>query len=1685
MNKMNKKGVLAISQIMILIISIIAFSLALGGGVKLVSAEETSWTYEKAITYIDDNAKSSDSYELHITFIEEIYDAELLTEDQYNSLTSTPWVWRKAMSYVRKILVENQEKNDSLYNTLGYLLLGTSIVSDNYYRPWKLSSTLEFFYSDERIITMDLEDKYKDHKDFIYELYEDEVINLDQYDDIRGKGWGNPPKNMQYVLNLLSDKQLKLEEAEKALQQELEEEEKASAKLLGTLLLPHSDALNDKALKDFLPTKFTIGEKVYVLNYNSKLIGEENKYIYRTAALKDADKDKDGFVSVDDLEENDRKDYPNGVKAYPFSTEEERGIFLKEFMCKYPTLSFTEISPASQKVSCEEFKKTETPAEEDDGEYDQNYEDFLSEQQGDLTFWEQGSYTFASAIAHINLNFKDSDKYGKNQHTKAFIDTLAKTKDDNYGILLLTEKQYDDINGWLGFGQENMDFVKKNLQENWDDEISSDEKLEDIEKETGEEKVSEKTIIKTQGELILPHSDALKDKPLMGYDNTEFVLKEKTYVLKYKTALVKKDKFIYGDEELKDLDLDADGWINLTELEKSEKYKAETYTKGISTYDFSTKEEKGIFLEAFMCKYPTLNFDDLSIEPKKVSCEEFKKTETPAEEDEKLEGIELLEPDTEMSWTYESAIEYINTKTSLSDKYRKHKIFIDELYNQDEQLLTKDQYKEIKGWLGFGQENMEYVKDELIKNQGGTPDDSDAEISITSPTTPTIKKIAQGASEHLEDISTPQQRKMSVTSKATFNIKETKHTITIQKIDKDIVTITVESTPQSFDLEIGKSQEIIIDGEKVQITLNEISGGEVDISFISLGPVQKTPIADQILTSLTEEQTIASILEETPNAVLILNNGEEIPVKDAEKIGIEKKDIAGIKTTTNTPNTPTTCENDGGTCLDSTTYTCSTGFKPGKCIGKANEIQCCEKDGISAKKDITNKLKNVEPKTAVTPVSFERTNEKTGEKTSFTINDIKDVITSKTTQDQKAKDLLNSGEDPETQVLGPDGKLATLAALAAAGATVKEGSTLLKKDADIKKEIVSGATKKIYTGSTTGNFLANTLSLGEKASNAIGHSIDGVAWAFTVRAGIKQASTLFPEERQDAINALGDAAFWGAWAGKITWGLVKKEGYLGGLVKNAGVVSIGVGLLVTAIVFALNYEKEKTEIYSFTCEPWQAPAGGNKCEECNQQGLLPCTEYQCKSLGQSCELLNKGTEEEKCVWTNRNDVNPPEIRVNPNDLQEDYKYNPAALQFPNKEDRGVKIEYLLSEDKCVPAFTPLSFGIILDEPAKCKIDLFRKSTFEEMSFSMSNSLSRYNHTYILSLPNSESLEEGIIIENDEDFNLYIRCSDANGNFNIGNFVFNFCVDKGPDTTPPIIFGSIVGTSSFEEIVPIRYNQSSIEMEIYTNEPATCKWGHRDQNYESLEETMTCPQIGSVINLQMAYPCTTTLTGLKNMYENEFYFRCVDSSGNENRESYELTLLGTQPLVINHAAPNDTTISDSSETARIILETTTSAGYDDGDATCYYSDTAKEEDYVMFFYETGTSSYNHFQELWLTGNPNGLAYTYYIKCIDLGGNTDYANITFNVKTDLISPLIIRAYHEESYLKIITNEESDCVYDIVDCGYSFEDGISMTSVGEKSHFTSWDTNKNFYIKCRDKFGNLPSPDQCSITVKPSDF
>lgn len=93
------------------------------------------------------------------------------------------------------------------------------------------------------------------------------------------------------------------------------------------------------------------------------------------------------------------------------------------------------------------------------------------------------------------------------------------------------------------------------------------------------------------------------------------------------------------------------------------------------------------------------------------------------------------------------------------------------------------------------------------------------------------------------------------------------------------------------------------------------------------------------------------------------------------------------------------------------------------------------------------------------------------------------------------------------------------------------------------------------------------------------------------------------------------------------------------------------------------------------------------------------------------------------------------------------------------------------------AFTPLEFGLTINEPAQCKIDFNHTEKFEDMvSYMGGSNLYLYNHSESFRLHSAAALKNGsLIIENGEELTFFVRCRDKNG----AEYAVNFCVDPTP------------------------------------------------------------------------------------------------------------------------------------------------------------------------------------------------------------------------------------------------------------------------------------------------------------------
>jgi hypothetical protein len=617
-----------------------------------------------------------------------------------------------------------------------------------------------------------------------------------------------------------------------------------------------------------------------------------------------------------------------------------------------------------------------------------------------------------------------------------------------------------------------------------------------------------------------------------------------------------------------------------------------------------------------------------------------------------------------------------------------------------------------------------------------------------------------------------------------------------------------------------------------------------------------------------------------------------------------------------------------------------------------------------------------------------------------------------------------------------------------------------------------------------------------------GSLIEGVSWSFWVLGIMVLVSGLFPKQKQ-MVNSLGMGLMAGIMAGEFvkglaikalskgnTWGrLLGKPGTEAGFASPAN-LGIGVGIVVGYLVFASMYKKQKTkeQTIEFKCMNWQAPIGGVDCDKCNGNPQQPCSEYRCKSLGQTCKLLNAGTGQDRCVDSSPNDVTSPGIKPWQGALTIGYKYTNVQERPPGESAPGkMTITNSDSKDGCLKAFAPFEFGIITTDtqgtqPAQCKIDFNHTKSFNDMAYYLGdNNLFVENHSQVMSFPGTNLLKtlykeaNGTIpVNNDGEYTFYIRCMDGNGNQNRDEFAVRFCIDKGEDMSAPLIEATSIPTES-----PILYKIDNVSLDVYTNEPSNCRWSRKDTEYNNMENQMTCNNNVWELNSEFLYTCETTLTGIKDKQDNQFYFRCEDLSERKNQmqQSYEFKLIGTQPLTILSVAPNGT-IGSSTSTATVNLTIKTDNGYKNGESTCFYSPNENTGFIAMF--DTGANF--HQQQLDLSQGD----YIYYFKCVDLGGNTAVNSTSFSTFVDTFAPAIIRAYNLESKLIIITDEESACKYSTTSCNFNIDkEGIAMldTSSEGRTHYAEWKLDQTFYIKCSDNFGNQPDPTSCSMILRPS--
>src|SRR3989344_2205308 len=252
----------------------------------------------------------------------------------------------------------------------------------------------------------------------------------------------------------------------------------------------------------------------------------------------------------------------------------------------------------------------------------------------------------------------------------------------------------------------------------------------------------------------------------------------------------------------------------------------------------------------------------------------------------------------------------------------------------------------------------------------------------------------------------------------------------------------------------------------------------------------------------------------------------------------------------------------------------------------------------------------------------------------------------------------------------------------------------------------------------------------------------GAAIGFSVGSMLAKHFGLTKNEALFASIALGAA---GAVAG-IYLASALKLGASVGSFWPVGTIIVLILIAIAATIFALG--GTKTKKVTFQCLPWQAPRGGDNCQLCND-GDLPCTQYKCESLGQSCEYTNADSDYASCVSV-KDDGRAPEIS---------FSKVLTEVYTGNEDTSGKSATIGKIGGGCVPANNLITFQLATDKQAQCKYSLTAPTgpdyeTFDgEFPIVEQNYYTR-NHTFGVQLPNVDSFAEYLNISRDEVGTLY-------------------------------------------------------------------------------------------------------------------------------------------------------------------------------------------------------------------------------------------------------------------------------------------------------------------------------------------
>lgn len=317
------------------------------------------------------------------------------------------------------------------------------------------------------------------------------------------------------------------------------------------------------------------------------------------------------------------------------------------------------------------------------------------------------------------------------------------------------------------------------------------------------------------------------------------------------------------------------------------------------------------------------------------------------------------------------------------------------------------------------------------------------------------------------------------------------------------------------------------------------------------------------------------------------------------------------------------------------------------------------------------------------------------------------------------------------------------------------------------------------------------------------------------------------------------------------------------------------------------------------CNVWEAPDAGKNCQKC-EEGISPCTEYKCMSLGKECVFEeNKGIP--SCSKIKKVSKEKPIVSIPKDSIQPKYTIEESSLEINEKVISGIKIK-----EKIKP-YQKISFLIETSSDTVCKMSYLPDSTIIS-GIRISEEGFTKNHSISFRVPPQPRIPEKLfsllnstdnkgLVENMFNIKNSINDIENNGMKSIftsifgpelinnkdkelssfvklfttdipnikesieivlnkindnSYYMFFSCVDQeGKESVNPFFIDVTIDSFEDDNKAPVligsipengslfAFKSESIESELYFDEPSECRYSYEDKDFSEMENSLTC------------------------------------------------------------------------------------------------------------------------------------------------------------------------------------------------------------------------------------------------------